>query len=126
MDLIYNAYRTPDGTVMVSRSRHDYNEHVDTTNGKTYIIDGGRDYIRRTNHGDEVSLCVYSDAPHEEIREVFEWGSRGKDGKQPLTYLVLKDMETDHIQAILATQTHIKHSTKCIFVDELAYRENLN
>ena len=35
MNLIANALRTPDGTVLESKSRHDYREYVDA-NGKTY------------------------------------------------------------------------------------------
>jgi len=40
MNLIANALRTPDGTVLESKSRHDYKEYIDA-NGKTYMIDGG-------------------------------------------------------------------------------------
>ncbi len=43
--LIYNSIITPDGTVLVSRHRHDYNSHLDK-NGLTYSIDGGTDYTR--------------------------------------------------------------------------------
>ena len=35
-ELIYNALRTPDGTIIESKSRHDYVTHTDA-NGKNYI-----------------------------------------------------------------------------------------
>jgi hypothetical protein len=35
------------------------------------------------------------------------WGTYGKDGKQPLRYVPIKDLEADHIQAILDTQDQI-------------------
>jgi len=38
-------------------------------------------------------VSVYSTDPHEVKREVFCWGTRGKDGKQPVTFIYLKDME---------------------------------
>ena len=56
--LVYNAIRTPDGTVLESRHCHDYVTHVDK-NGKEYILDGGLDYVRRSINGDEVLLQVY-------------------------------------------------------------------
>jgi hypothetical protein len=65
---------------------------------------------------------VYSDAPHSEIREVFRWGTRGKDGKQPLKYVPLKDLTKEHIIAILETQTHISEMVRNIFVNELKFR----
>ena len=36
------------------------------------------------------------------------WGTRGKSGKDPLRWLRLKDLETDHLEAILATQHQIR------------------
>ena len=32
------------------------------------------------------------------------WGTRGKDGKQPVKQVQLKDCETDHLQNILKTE----------------------
>ena len=31
----------------------------------------------------------------------YVWGTRGKDGKQPLKFIPIKDLETSHIEAIL-------------------------
>ena len=60
---------------------------------------------------------------HEEIRKFFSWKSYGKDGKQPGTWLVLKDMETEHIKNILLTQKHISATVvHQLFIDELNYR----
>jgi hypothetical protein len=119
--IIYSALRTPDGTVIESNHRHDYKEYADA-NGKTYMIDGGLDYIRASANGDEVFLTVYSDGPHDDIREFMKWGTRGKDGKQPLRYVALKDMDTDHIQACLDTQWQMRPEVRVIMQNELKYR----
>ena len=76
-NIIYSAIRTPDGTVIESNDRHDYKEHIDA-NGKTYMIDGGNDYIRCSANGDEVFLTVYLEDSHDRVREVMKWGTRGK------------------------------------------------
>ena len=99
--IVHNSIRTPDGTVLVSHHRHDYKTHQDE-NGETYMVDGGTQYLRRSmNKEPYEDLSVYSDEPFKKIREVFTWGTRGKNGDQPLKWVVLKDMDTDHIKAIL-------------------------
>ena len=121
--LVVNCIRTPDGTLLQSRHVHDYATYVDK-NGYTYMVDGGRDYLRRNivdeAPAEELSLTV--DDPHEVIRERFDWGTRGKDGKSPLTFKLLKDLDNDHIMAILDTQTRIADWTRKLFIDELSYR----
>ena len=62
-NLIKNAWQTPDGMILESTHRHDYKTHTDA-NGKTYMVDGGLEYVRRSTNGDEVDLCLYDDAPH--------------------------------------------------------------
>ncbi len=121
--IVANRIRTPDGTILESMHRHDYVTYTDA-NGKEYMVDGGLDYLRRNIHDDAPAeeLSVYSDAPHTVIREVFKWGTRGKDGKQPLKFVVLKDMTTDHIEAILETQNLPSYMRK-IFLDELDFLE---
>ena len=122
--IVANRIRTPDGTILESMHRHDYVTYLDA-NGKKYMVDGGLDYLRRNVHDDAPyqELSVYDDDPHELIREVFRWGTRGKDGKQPLTYVPLKDLTKDHIEAILDTQSHIRDYIRKIFLDELSFRE---
>jgi len=121
--IVCNRIRTPDGTILESMHRHDYKTYVDT-NGLEYMVDGGLDYTRRNVHDEApyTELSVYSDSPHDVIREVFKWGTRGKDGKQPLKYVPLKDLTTEHIEAILETQDHIQQYIRNIFLDEMIYR----
>ena len=98
--LIRNAIQTPDGTILESTHRHDYVTHTDE-NGKRYMVDGGNDYSRRSAHGDERDLCLYDDEPHEVQSEILDWGSYGKNGDEPLHRIQIKDMETEHIEAVL-------------------------
>lgn len=119
--LVRNAIQTPDGTVIQSRSVHDYVTHKDA-NGKTYMIDGGLCYSRRSAHGDEVDLCIYDDESHAVLRHAAQWGTRGKDGKQPLTWIKIADMETDHIKACLKECLMADHYRK-IMQDELEWRK---
>jgi hypothetical protein len=121
--IVSNRIRTPDGTILESMHRHDYVTYLDA-NGLEYMVDGGLDYLRRNVHDDapHEEWSVYSDDPHDVIREVFKWGTRGKDGRQPLTYVPLKDLTTDHIVAILETQDHIQQYIRNIFLDEMIFR----
>ena len=122
-----NRIRTPDGTILESMHRHDYVTYIDA-NGKEYMVDGGLDYLRRNVHDDApyTELSVLSTDEHSVIREVFKWGTYGIDGKQPLKYLILKDMSWDHIEAILETQTQLRDHVRQVFVNELDYRGKNN
>lgn len=135
--VLVSRIQTPDGTILESRNRHDYNCHIDK-NGEYYMIDGGSDYLRTSvNKEPAVNISVYIDSPHEEIREVFTWGTRGVNGDQPLQYKLLKDLTTDHVKNIIS---HIEDNTfyseskgktisvyplylKNIFENELLWRE---
>ena len=119
--LILNRIRTPDGTILTSYHRHDYKTHQDT-NGQIYMVDGGLDYMRRNENLGATELSVYSDAGQGTVRCSFHWGTRGKDGKSPLTYKPVAALTTNHIQAILDTQTHISKWVRDIFQLELAFR----
>jgi hypothetical protein len=120
--ILLNRIRTPDGTVLTSHYRHDYQTHTDA-NGKHYMVDGGTAYLRRSANGDEVDLSVYLTDDHHANRAAFHWGTRGPDGKQPLTWKPLRELDTDHIKAILETQNQIRGGhIEQLMLTELEYR----
>ncbi len=122
--ILLNRMRTPDGTVLTSYSRHDYRTH-DDANGDMYMVDGGIDYIRRSvNEIPAEDLTVYVTDVHEENREALYWGTYGKNGDQPLQWKALKDLDTDHIEAILETQKQVPEWRRELFQDELDYRND--
>ena len=99
--LIKNSIRTPDGVILTSRHRHDYQSHLDK-NGELYVNDGGIDYIKRSiNIKSYTDLSLYSDDSFEKLREGIEWGSRGKNGDEELHYEPISNMTTNHISAVL-------------------------
>ena len=126
--LIYSAWRTPDGTILHSRHRHDYQEHFDAVSKEWYILDGGLDYQRCSiNEVPAEDLTLYSDDPHGKIREVFVWKSYGKNFSQPEgVYTLLKDLTDDHLAAILKTQTHLPEYILEMFKNEIQFRERLD
>jgi hypothetical protein len=88
------------------------------------MVDGGTDYLRRSlNTEPATDVSVYSDDPHEKIREGFKWGSRGKTGAGELVWIFLKDLYAEHINAILDTQTGLAEHIREIFKNELTYRK---
>jgi len=123
--LIRNAIKTPDGTILQSRSRHEYVTHVDSTNGNEYMVDGGLDYVRRSAHGDEVCMELYSSEPFEVQREVIVWGTYGKEGRDPLKYVAVAEMETEHLKKVLEIPTIRPHIRSCM-EEELGFRKDVN
>lgn len=120
--ILRNAIRTPDGTVLESKSRHDYRTYTDK-NGETYMVDGGHDYLRRSvNNEPAESLDEYLTDDHENNRLWFRWTSYGKNGDGPAKTQALKDMDTDHIRAIVDRGFARKDWIKDLFLTELEYR----
>lgn len=117
------------GEILVSASNHDYKErnipNVDIikynknmprlyklqdliklcfySSVRYFMVDGGLDYIRQSaNEKHEVTyLNLYENSTIEELADKLIWGTYGKDGKQPFKYVLLKNCETEHLQAIL-------------------------
>lgn len=119
--IIYNAIRTPDGTVLESLHRHDYKEYTDK-NGLEYMVDGGREYLRRNVHDAAPfeELSVYDTDPIEKIREVFHWGTYGKKGDEPKKIVGLNTMSNAHIEAIIEDGIY---GWNTIMTQELEYRK---
>ena len=119
--ILLNRIKTPDGTILTSYNRHNYVEYKDTITKEVLMVDGGTDYLRR-NMGTYEELSVYDDGTHLTRRSAVHWGTRGKDGRQPLVYKPIKELDSDHIEAILKTQHQISDFYKEILKDELKYR----
>lgn len=126
--LIYNAVKTPDGTVLHSKHNRDFVIHKDK-NGKEYGIDGGNSYRRLIgDHQDCEDLSIYDDGKHETRRKYFCWGKNfDKDmNRLPKTeWITIENMTTDHIQAIVDggwVDNNPYYSS--IFKEELKFREN--
>ena len=106
--LIYNAIKTPDGTILESAHRHDYKSYKDA-NGETYVID-------------QISLAVYDDAPHIVQRTIITWGSYGINGDQPLKLIKVCDMDTSHLENVLLNVASIRPTIKKCMIAELKAR----
>lgn len=124
--ILARAIITPDGTELQTYSGHDYKEHLDK-NGERYMIDGGPSEYGRMSVNKILPevIIVTTESPFEEIREWFSWGTRGKTGKDPLKYVKLKNLEYEHIKAIIETQNHISDEINGVFKKEIAFRDSI-
>ena len=119
--LIKNSIRTPDGTVLESRHRHDYKSHKDKNN-EIYTNDGGLSYFKRSvNKETYEDLSLYSTDSFEKLREGIEWGTFGKNGDEELHYKSISNMSSNHIKSILS-QYKLADYLKELFEKEMAYR----
>ena len=125
--LLVNRWMTPDGTILQSKSLHDFVKYVDA-DGNMYGVDGGIAYCRLVGNTDKLAdMCLYEGDAHEEVRKYFYWGTYGKDGTQPKKYVTLKEMTNEHIEAVLDTQKQIYGTqVERLFEAELDYREQNN
>lgn len=125
--IVLNAIQTPDGTILHSKNLYDYKTHKDK-NGKEYMVDGGMSYLRRNAHNDYKELSkYYTDLTHEEVIDILEWGNAyDKDMKRlpKVNFIKIKDMTTDHIQAILDGNFCHNPMYLKVFKDELERRSN--
>lgn len=123
--LLANRIITPDGTMLQSKHRHDYVTYIDA-NGKEYMVDGGLEYQRCNIHDDApyTEASVYDIDPHEVIRDAFHWGTRGKDGRQPVEFKPISSLSNLHIHNIIMTQTHVPEHIAKVFTDEEFYRRD--
>jgi len=122
--ILVNKIMTPDGTILISTHVHDYKTYTDVVSGEQYMVDGGNEYLRRNvNTIPYKELSVYTNDEHILIRNEFMWGTRGKNGDQPLKYVKLKKLTQDHIEAIIETQYQLPEYIIKVFCDELKFRK---
>jgi hypothetical protein len=125
-NLVHNSVTCLEcGETLVSFHTHDYktcsceNETM-VDGGLSYGRYGGKDLDKvKTNY-------VYDDEPFEKIREVVCRGGRGIDGKQPLKYVLLKDIDDEWLGAIIDYEEQYRPNNKYlpIYYKELNYRNN--
>jgi hypothetical protein len=67
------------------------------------MADGGNEYGRygAMDMNRIKTFYVYADDDFEIVRKHATRGSRGKDGKQPLTWIAIADMDDDYLEEIL-------------------------
>lgn len=91
---------------------------IQTLTGNNHVYPPGVKILWDTNeHEDRQSLSFK--------RKMAIWGTYGRDGKGPRVQIQLEDAETDHLEAILLTQTHINQETRAIIEDILKDRPKL-
>lgn len=124
--IVGNTCITPDGTVLHSKYRHDYVEHLDKHTGELYFLDGGNDYVRCSKHGRwPIVWTVTMKDLHSSRRQLFAWKTYGRDGEfaPKGKWVYLNEMSTEHIQNILDYQPHIRGTyVEVLFKDELEFR----
>ena len=121
--IVLNRIRTPDNTILTSRYSHEHVRHTQE-DGNSYSVDGGTEALYRSHTVDAPEyeeLSLYDNAPHEFIREGFFWVGRGENGRE---IRALKELSTDHIQAILETQK-LAEWRRDIFEAELKFRQQI-
>jgi hypothetical protein len=99
--LVYNAVKCLEcGETIVSRTRHDYQLCGCPNEAMT---DGGLDYAR---HGAKdlnkiEPILIFADDDYELVRQYATRGGRGKDGKEPLSWIAICDMDDDYLEAVV-------------------------
>ena len=116
--LVFNAIQCKQcHELIVSRDRHDFKW---CKCGKV-AIDGGLDYISLTGNREDYSdLSLTNRDAFHIVRKFAEWGTHGKLGDQPLTYIKLKDMSDNHLTNLLQ---HLDSKSEEHFFKELILKE---
>lgn len=123
--LIHNSVTCLEcGKTLVSYNTHDYKtcscpNQTSVDGGLSYGRYGGLDLSKvQTNY-------LYSDSPHEQIREVVSRGGRGKNGDEPLKYVLLKDVDDEWLEAIIKYEKELRPNNRFIpiYLEEQKFRK---
>lgn len=118
-ELIVSRIKTPDGTILTSKSVHDYVSHEDT-NGEFYFLDGGTEYQRMTvNTQQAEDLSLFTDDPFEEIRNALYIYNRSLGDWQ-----LLKNLDQTLLQNLLENKKRANKNDKYaqMYQKEIEYR----
>ena len=131
---LYNAIKTPDGTLLWCKSVDDYQTHKDSVSGEEYMNAGTGDGVRRSvNTVAYEDLSIFSNDPFEKVRTAKFWESYRKDenSESEKVMLSLQEMEYSNISAILKEYSHIRSILayrisetvlENLFIREIEYR----
>ena len=89
------------GDVLISRHRHDY--VMCGCDNKT-MLDGGTEYQRfggKVLKYVDLSGTIYLSDGFEKCRTAPIWGSYGKDGTEPVKYMSVAEMSTEHLGSVI-------------------------
>ena len=91
-----------------SSHRHDF-VSFKFKDDKSISLDGGHAYVRRVGDFDAPfeELVLTNKEPIEKVRADLIWGSRGKNGDEPLKYQPIKDLTLSHLKAIIKNCSNI-------------------
>jgi len=103
--IVYNAIRTPDGTILESCHRHQYIQYTDKKTKKLYAVDGGLDYLKRIGSDDYQELSISVKAPFEKIREC---AFRVRDWQ----VVRIKDMSSNWLESAITYELDLREATK--------------
>lgn len=125
--LLLSRIKTPDGTVLISRHRHDFVCYTDA-NGKEYCLDGGYDYQRVIADDDWEDASIYSDSDFELIRSNIYRGTYGINGTEPYKEVLVKDIDDSWLVAIIKYEKEYRPNNPFIevFLKEAHYRKLTN
>jgi hypothetical protein len=122
--IVYNAVECLQcHELLVSYYGHDYKT---CSCPNQAMVDGGNEYAR---YGavdmDKIKNIIYTvDDDFEIVRDHAHWGTRGRDGMQPLSYISPSKMTDGHLSNLL--DYGIVQWFKDIVIKEIAYRKQHN
>lgn len=99
--IVYNSVTCHEcHKTIVSYNRHDYKTCLCPNNA---MVDGGTDYLRYgAKDMSKIKIfAVYADDNFQIVRKFATRGGRGKDGKEPLQYVAIADMNDNWLEAVL-------------------------
>lgn len=120
--ILYNAIRTPDGTLLCSEALGICREHVQA-DGKRYSVDGGLDNLLRYHEQDYEELSLRVSDGHQKIRESLQIEFPIMLGEENGAK-ILKDAPSELIQKTLSDYPALPAQIILVLKNEQEYRQN--